>query len=248
MNPTLVRNSIHGRDVHIWRVPLQAADNTIAEFESILLSEELARAARFRSDHLQRRFIVGRGTLRILLASYLHAHPARLQFSYGPQGKPYVNSTTGIHFNVSHSDDLALLAFTMGCDVGIDIERIRSQPDLLGIARRFFNREEVAELELLPAGECQYSFYLCWTRKEAYIKASGDGLSAPLHSFRVTLRSGEPACLTRLTQISDDSAWTIHDLSVMPNYAAALVYNDSPRPVCFTTVADPSNLLESKLV
>lgn len=243
---TLVHNGIHGRDVHVWCVPLQAADKTVAKFQSILLPEEIARAARLRLDHLQRRFIIGRGTLRILLASYLHVHPAHLQFSYGPQGKPYINNTTAaIHFNISHSDDLALLAFTLRCHIGIDMEHIRAQPDFLGIARRFFHAEEVAALELLPAGECQDAFYRYWTRKEAYVKASGHGLSVPLDSFRVPLRSGEAASFIDLPQTSDDgSAWSMHDLNVIPNYAAALVYRDFPRNVCIATMGDPSNIFD----
>lgn len=238
-------NSIHDRDVHVWALPLETADNTVAKFKNILLPEELARSARLRLDHLQRRFIVGRGTLRILLASYLHTQPAHLHFSYGPQGKPYINTTAGIHFNISHSEDLALLAFTLGCHVGIDVERIRTQPDLLGIARRFLHSEEVSALELLPAGERQHAFYWCWTRKEAYIKALGHGLSVPLDSFQVTLRSGEAACFTDLPRTSDDdSVWSMHDLRMIPNYAAALVYEDFPRPVCIATMGDPSNIFD----
>ena len=237
-------NSQLGRHVHVWRLPLQAEEDTVATFEKILCPEELARADGFRFDDLRRRFIIARGSLRIILARYLHTDPNRVQFSYGPSGKPYVDNSAEIRFNISHSDDLAILAFASHCDLGVDIEHIRSSVDIIGIARRFFHKAEFADLVSLPASKREEAFALCWTRKEACVKAAGGSLFAPLDAFHVTLRPGEPARLRYLPFIDGKLSWSMQDLSEMPHYAGALVYQDRARPVNVAAFEDASELLD----
>jgi 4'-phosphopantetheinyl transferase len=234
-----------GRAVHVWPVSIQGPIAVVDQFCSLLSADETARAARFRFEHLQHSFILARGALRILLGRYLNTPPCDLGFRYGAKGKPALAEPAGLQFNASHSCDLALFAFTMDCELGVDIEAVRSMPDRDDIARRFFCAEETTELMTLPAGERDQGFFLCWTRKEAYIKATGEGLSAPLDAFRVTLRPGESA---RMIHLERDpiaaQAWSLHDLTPDPRYAAALAYQDSPRPLKTFKVLNPKQLLE----
>lgn len=233
-----------GPHVHVWRVALQAEEHTVAKFEKILFPEELARADGFRFPYLRRRFIIARGSLRIILARYLRTDPNRLPFSYGPSGKPYVHNSAEIRFNISHSDDLAMLAFASHCDLGVDVEHIRSSVDVIEIARRFFHKAEFADLVSVPANKREEAFALCWTRKEACVKAAGSGLLASLDAFHVTLRPGEPAQVSCLLSNDGNLPWSMQDLSDIPNYAAALVYQDRPRCVNVSVLADASELLE----
>ena len=209
----------------------------------LLEPEERDRAARFRFDHLQHAFILARGGLRVLLGCYLGVCPAAVQFTYGSKGKPTLSGGS-VEFNVSHSGGLAVFAFTFGCEIGVDVEQIRSLPDMLEIASQFFCVEETAELMALPAGERERAFFLCWTRKEAYIKATGDGLSAPLDSFRVALRPGAPARFVHFKHDASAAAsWTLHDLSLTPAHAGALAYRDAPRSVLVQPVIESAELL-----
>ena len=141
---------------------------------------------------------------------------------------------------------LAVFAFTIGCRVGVDIEQIRGLlQDMQSIASRFFCSEEATELMSLIADQRELGFYLCWTRKEAYIKAIGDGLSASLDSFRVTLRPGQPARFIHLADGRGSAEeWTLTDLQLAPNYAAALAYHDMERPVALSPVIDAAEVLD----
>lgn len=225
-----------GRDIHVWPVRINGAGSVVTRFESFLTQEETARANAFRFEHLRRSFVLTRGALRLLLGRYLGIAPEQILVQQGPKGKPSLATPDAalpaFQFNVSHSGELALFAFTLGCEIGIDIERIRPLTDLALVANRFFCREESEELLSLPAGEREEAFYLCWTRKEAYVKAVGDGLSIPLNSFRVTLRPAEPSRFVHLGfDLSLAQAWMLHSLTVPAGYAAALAYHDASRPV-----------------
>ena len=234
-----------GRTVHVHAVRLQGPDEGIEPFRALLAPDETTRAGRFRFEHLQRSFILARASLRMLLGHYLDSPPGDIQFSYGAKGKPSLAVSARVQFNMSHSRDLAMFAFTLDCEIGVDVEAIRPMPDIDDIAKRFFSGDETAELMSLPADERARAFFLCWTRKEAYIKATGEGLSTPLGDFRVTLRPGEPA---RMLYLSNDpsaaQAWTLHDLAPDPGYAGALAYRDEPRPLEAFPVAAPGHLLE----
>jgi 4'-phosphopantetheinyl transferase len=168
-------------------------------------------------------------------------------FSYGPRGKPSLAAPERLRFNLAHSADVTLLAFTLDCDVGIDVEQLRSVPKMPNIARSFFCKEEVQELLALPATDRVRGFFRCWTRKEAYVKAVGEGMSVPLDSFCVTLSPGDPP---RIVHLRHDrvaaKAWTLHTLDFDPAgaYAAALAYNDAPRPVRIMPLVTPAELLE----
>ena len=232
------------RDIHVWTLRIDAPAGIAAEFEPVLVPSEMERAARFRFDHLRRSFVIARGALRCLLGRYLSVCPASLHLDYGSKGKPGLASAGGIEFNVTHSGGLAVFAFTIGCPVGVDLEQIRPLTGIEDIASRFFCPEETVELMSLPPSERERAFFRCWTRKEAYVKATGDGLSTPLDAFRVTLRPDEPAHFVHMAHDTKAaSAWTLHDLNLASDYAAALAYRERQRPLSIFRTVDPRELI-----
>jgi len=176
-------------EAHLWRLDLDAAHGEAATV--VLSEEERARAARFHFESDRHRFIAARAALRRILAAYLDRAPADLVFSLGRHGKPALENL-GLEFNLSHSGGCGLLAVTRGRRVGVDLERVRSEFAGEDIARRFFASAEVEALAATKPDEYVTAFFRCWTRKEAYVKARGDGLSLALDRFEVPLdRAGE---------------------------------------------------------
>jgi 4'-phosphopantetheinyl transferase len=230
------------RTIHVWSIRLEAGPSIIAAYDAVLSFEERERAGRFKFPQLSQAFTISRGALRFLLSGYLGVPPESLEFEYGPQGKPKVSSKMQLEFNMSHSGGLALFAFTRNCPLGIDVEHIRVLRDLEDLARRFFCADESSELVGLPQEQREHAFFLCWTRKEAFIKAIGQGLSAPLDSFRVSLDPAEPARFLHLPE-SETGTWTLTNLAVATDYAAALAYPDSPRELIESPKHNPEDLL-----
>ena len=210
--------SLQTGEVHVWRLGLE---RPLAGFRELLDPDEMLRANRFHFEKDRKHFVVARGFLRILLGRYLDRDPRQLQFNYGPYGKPELPDAGSLRFNMSHSHGVALYAFTEGCDIGVDVEYMRADFTSDDIARRFFSPSEVESLCGLPAEDRVTSFFRCWTRKEAYIKATGHGLSQALDGFDVTLRPGEAAALLR-TDAGPHEHWSMANVEVGPDYAGAL--------------------------
>ena len=170
--------------------------------------------------------MVSRGSLRLLLGAFLRLPADTLRFEYNEFGKPKLISTQeqGLQFNVSHSGDLVLIAITKGRAVGLDVEKIRTDIDLDGVAARFFSIDENTRLASL-AGPAKYEgFFTCWTRKEAYLKAHGGGLSLPLDQFDVSFRSTEEVgLLATRPDPNEAKRWTVRPINVPAGYVAALV-------------------------
>jgi 4'-phosphopantetheinyl transferase len=213
-------------EVHLWRVDLKAIRGDESRWQPVLSSDEAARAARFHFDADRQRYTATRAWLRTILASYLQTEAKQFSFSYSKKEKPSLAQAyaqSGIAFNVSHSGELALLAFARGREIGVDVEQVRENRDLEAIARRFFSANEQAQLFALPADERPAAFYRCWTRKEAYIKAVGDGLSLPLSQFDVALAAGHnDALLATRPEQSEAAKWRLQEVSTGPGYVAAL--------------------------
>ena len=212
------------REVQLWAVDLEPSPARVEELRWLLTPEEVARADRFHFDRHRRRFIVRRGVLRLLVAKYLERNPREVRFGEGEKGKPFVTQeATGpdayLHFNLSDSKDLAVYAFTRGAELGVDVEILRPMPDAQAIAERFFSAEEQERLRGVPPEGKARAFFNCWTRKEAYIKAIGEGLSEPLDRFSVTLLPEEPA---RFVHLGGDTRraeeWTL--LHMVPEEGA----------------------------
>jgi 4'-phosphopantetheinyl transferase len=213
-------------DVHVWRAELNHSRRIAQTLFRILAPDERSRAEKFYFQKDRDRFIIARAFLRVILSRYLHLRPDQLRFCNGPYGKPALIGIEGdkaVRFNVSHSHDLALYAVARGREVGVDVEYMREDFASEPIAERFFSRCEVEALRELPANRRTEGFFNCWTRKEAYIKGIGMGLSLPLGQFDVSLVPGEAAALLSVREnIPVASDWSLRELSPGPNYAAAI--------------------------
>jgi 4'-phosphopantetheinyl transferase len=195
--------------IDVWEVPLTGSDAAIAACDGLLSQDERERATQFRFEHLRKSFVRAHGVLRMLLGRYLEVPPEKVVFRYGPKGKPRVNGS--VHFNLSHSGELALVAVA-DCEVGVDVEKIRAMDDLGSVARRFFRPEEASRLLALPLDRQAEAFFACWTRKEAHIKALGDGMSIGLDK-----------------EIGEE--WNVEELDMARGYAAAVAYMGPRRDI-----------------
>jgi 4'-phosphopantetheinyl transferase len=208
--------------VRIWLADLDRPPLPAEHLERHLSSDERARAARFRFDVHRRRFATGRGLLRELLGRLLGAAPASLSFAYGAKGKPSLPGS-GLGFNLSHSQNAALLGVCRGRELGVDIEHMRRLDDAAGLVERFFAPREREIYAGLPGPERLAGFYTGWTRKEAYVKARGDGLSLPTTAFEVEMAPGSRARLLRFEEEPDEvGRWTLAGLEPADGFLGAV--------------------------
>ena len=212
-------------DVHVWCAALDLPAPQVEELAQTLSSDEQARGDRFHFQQHRRRFIAARAGLRRLLGRYLQIEPQEVELAYSQRGKPALaerfNST--LEFNLSHSEDLVVYALTRDRAVGIDIEYIRPFPDAEQLAQRFFTARENDLLQALPPEQKQLAFFHCWTRKEAYLKACGDGIACGLDRVEVTLTPGEPARLVSIAGAADIlHSWGLQDLAPAAGYTGAI--------------------------
>jgi 4'-phosphopantetheinyl transferase len=221
-----VHPRLNPQNVHVWRASLNSDADVLGQLESMLSSDERARAQRFIFERDRHSFTIARGILRHLLGQYLTCPPQTIEFSYGSNGKPELggsHSGSPIRFNLSHSHGLALFAITLGRNVGIDLELVRQESAGEDIAARYFSEQETNELRSLPVEQRPEGFFRCWTGKEAYVKAIGSGLQIPLNSFHVSLLPGRPATLSA----DDETSWSIESfvpiVGEKQTYVAALV-------------------------
>jgi 4'-phosphopantetheinyl transferase len=209
-------------DVHVWRAGLDVSTERLAIYDAMLAEDERARAARFRFERDRNHFIAGRGVLREMLGRFLGQPGEALKISYSDYGKPFLPGKR-LQFNLAHSGGLALYAFCLDDPVGVDVEVERELSDALQISGRFFSPTERAVLRTLPEEEIIPAFFRCWSRKEAFIKAVGEGLSYPLDAFDVALAPGEPARLVAIRGSEKEArAWSLTSLGLPPGYHGAL--------------------------
>ena len=223
VNPSI---ALHRDEVHVWLADLSHSGFPTAEIDHILSQDERERAARFYLQRDRDHFTAGRAMLRSILARYLNADPRHLQFSRGPHGKPALATEGGadaLCFNLAHSHDVALCAVARGRDIGVDVERVRADVNVDLIAERFFSQREIAALRSLPPERKLTAFFTCWVRKEAYVKARGDGLAMDLDRFSVSFLPGEPAALLDVQGHPEEAlAWSLTELDFDTSFAAAL--------------------------
>jgi 4'-phosphopantetheinyl transferase len=214
--------------VHVWAARLD--EPSACGHVELLSRDEIARAERFHFARDRRRFVAARTLLRQIAGNYLSSDPADLRFVYGATGKPALaQPESPLRFNLSHSGEIALFAFAMGCELGVDVELERELPEAEGIAERYFSPAERAELRRLAPEERPSAFFRCWTRKEAFIKATGDGLSLPLDAFDVTAGPGKPARLLRVEGGTQTCRrFWLQDLEPAGGFAAALAVDGHP--------------------
>jgi 4'-phosphopantetheinyl transferase len=211
-------------DVHIWRADLEIDEYAQRSFLTLLSPDEKNRAQKFRFARDSRNFIAARGILRSLIGRYLAINPAQVSIQYSKFGKPCIANNNFLQFNISHSQNLALLAFTKRFTIGIDVEFVNPEIEAKDIAVNFFAKNEIVSLHALPEKQQALGFFNCWTRKEAFIKAVGEGLSFPLDKFEVSLEPGKPAKL--LATDWDPKAiskWSMYSMSPGENFVGCLV-------------------------
>lgn len=218
-------------EVHVWKTSLDLPARNIEALHTLLIDEEASRAARFYFARDRNHWIVARAVLRKLLGQYLGVAPQKLSFATNAYGKPALTfplEGQRLRFNLSHSGDLALYAFAYEREVGVDVEQMRANIEYTDLAIHYFSASECATLRALPEEQQEEAFFLCWSRKEAYIKARGMGLSLELDQFDVSLTPGEPA---RLLGSREEPCiaerWSIQALWPAPRYAGAVVVEGS---------------------
>ncbi len=213
----------------MWIRTLEVSPALERSCYELLSSEERERAARYRAGKPRDNFILTRGTLRSLVATCVGAKPQELSFRYSEYGKPLLDGSFDLRFNVSHTDGLALIALGKTREIGVDVEKITAAPDFKKLAARFFSARERDSLEQLSGEELPTAFFRCWTRKEAYVKARGEGLSLPLHQFDVSVAPSETqALLATRPDPAEASRWALQDLPVSNGYVAALATAVTP--------------------
>ena len=213
--PALAEN-----ELHIWRASLGISPELVHRFEKTLSATERERADKLLVPHARERFVAGRGILRDLLGAYLEADPGTVDFCSGDQGKPSLSPAhkSKIRFSVSHSQSMALFAITEGSEVGVDIEQVKTNFKGMEIASHFFSEDEIAGLAKLPPEAQVEAFFLCWTKKEAYVKARGQGLGIPLRSFTVNFAESK-----QLLPDEDGAVWSCYGLEPAPGFLGAVV-------------------------
>lgn len=212
--------------VHVWQRSLDSHAATVNAAYEWLCPEECDRAARFRVERPRTDFILTRSALRFLLAGYLKKTPQELAFRLTEYGKPLLDEPSDLRFNVSHTEGLALLAFVRQREIGVDVERIRPEPDARKLAERFFSVHERDAMQHLHGDALQEAFFRCWSRKEAYIKARGEGLSLPLSQFDVSVEANiSRVFLQTRPDPAEASRWVIRNLEIGTEYAAAVAFS-----------------------
>lgn len=223
-------------EVHLWHVDLDRPEGEVADLARTLVPDERDRAARFRSPRDRRRFVVGRGLLRAFIGRYLGVPAASLTFRYGPAGKPALEWTGGapdLRFNLAHCRGSGLFAFSVGRDVGVDLEAIRPVPEMREVARTVFSARERRDLQAVCDVRRPHAFFRAWTRKEAVLKALGRGLDANVDRTEVTWAPGVgPVVRAIAGDPRDAGRWTLIDVDVGADHAAALAV-EGGRPQVF---------------
>jgi 4'-phosphopantetheinyl transferase len=219
-------------EIHLWSARLEASPGRLERLSAVLSSRERARAGRYRFERHRRRYQVTWGLTRSLLGCYTATDPSALSFEFGAKGKPELVTPTALQFNISHSGERVVLAITSSWPLGVDIEELRPLEDAAGIARRFFSAEEVRAFEALDEAHQLEGFFNCWTRKEALIKAVGEGVFVSLDRFDVSLAPGEPARLVSLDgQPATNEPWHLVHLQPEAGMIGALATPAQPSSV-----------------
>lgn len=208
---------------HVWQANLEIDKATENHYYSLLSHDEQGRAGRFRFEKDRKHFIAARGMLRLLLGQYLAKKPADLVFQYAEKGKPFIPNPIDLQFNISHANGIALFGFVLKHPIGIDVEWINPKVEIEQVSQHFFAENERKRLMALPEVERLPAFFNCWTRKEAFIKATGDGLSFPLNKFEVSLTADEPATLLATHwDAKERDKWSLFDVAMGEGYKGAL--------------------------
>lgn len=231
LSPTEVFNLRKG-EAHVWRAIVDIPAPRLQVFWETLNNEEQERAERFRFAQHRTRFIATRGILRCLVGQYLDRLPHDIEFGTGHKGKPFIENYVSpkLHFNISHSHKVALFAFSHDSEVGIDVEGPNPRLDYKAMAKRIMSKQEQRWIQSLPNAKQKFAFMVCWTRKEAFVKAHGTGLMFPLRDVTVTFLPNQPASLVKIENPKLNSQiWSLHPIDARAQYVGALVVAGQPQ-------------------
>lgn len=213
-------------DIHLWATTLIPGPDILASFAATLSPDEMARANRFKFEKHRNRFVAGRGALRGILAPYIRAAAPELSFSYSTNGKPELSGESakaGLHFNLAHSEDLALVAVTRIGVVGVDVEEVRPIKEVDALVARFFSQRENEAFQKVPEAQKPAAFFNLWTRKEALLKATGEGITKSLNLVEVSFLPGEPARLLAIAgNVAQAEQWSLRELLPAVGFTGAV--------------------------
>ena len=212
-------------EVQLWPVPLAALKEHLETLSNLLSDDEKDRASRFVFEKDRTSFALRRGALRLLLSMYLNLPAHEIRFLYSASGKPHFSLETNLSFNASHSGSIAVIAFTRGCEVGVDVELIQEIDEMDALAKSHFSEPEWNELLTIPTDKRSPAFYRCWTRKEAFAKATGQGIFASLHQ----------SCTL-------GPQWTLQDFDLQSIYVGAVAYQSESKTL---TIFNSKKLFQS---
>ncbi len=219
--------------IYIYKTELSKDAKEIKLYESFLSEEEIHKASRFRLMKLTNNYITCRGILRKILSYYLNIKPSSVKFSYTANGKPFVYDSS-LKFNLSHTKTIVVYAFTLNDEIGIDTEKLRVIPDSIRIAERFFSSYERVDLKTVPRDQIDYAFLNCWTRKESFIKARGEGLSYPLKNFSVSVIPGSPPEILWIKDKDYEPAeWALHDINISNDHLSSLAIKNKNKKIVY---------------
>ena len=211
-------------ELHVWRAGLDLTEEELAPLACLLSSDERSRAAQFHFERDRRRFTAGRGVLRSILATYIGCAADEVKFDYGVRGKPGLAGAS-LQFNLAHSEGLVVIGLSCSGRLGVDVERIRPLADILEIASCCFSPRERQAIAVLPPEDRLLGFFTCWIRKEAYLKATGDGIATALDSFEVPVTPGSPPKLLNMEGVPNEVArWSFSDLPLDADYLGVVAY------------------------
>ncbi|HTI72987.1 MAG TPA: 4'-phosphopantetheinyl transferase superfamily protein [Candidatus Limnocylindria bacterium] len=226
VSPSL-RDAWPDDEVHLWKIQLDWPESVLARFRRDLSVEEQQRADRFVFDKHRRRYVVAHGAMRSVLSRYLGCDPRQVEYQTNSKGKPAIKPGLGdgiLQFNLSHSEEVALLAVTQGRAVGVDLEQVREFSGRDGIVEKQFSAAEWEEFQRVPPPLRNEAFTLGWTRKEAFVKALGEGLSCDLRAFSVSLTPGEEPRLVHIDpSLEGRGPWALGHIDPEPGFCGALV-------------------------
>ncbi len=239
--------TIKSDEIHIWHASSNLSPKQTERLEQTLSGGELKRAYRFVFEEDRFRFIAGRGLLRTILGRYLKKEPCQLHFNYGLNGKPELvgaESDEGLNFSVSYSNKLILYAFSLNRRIGVDIEYIRSDFADEQIVNRFFSKQEIDKFLSLSKENRIDAFFTCWTRKEAYLKVTGKGITSGMDQFAVSLLPGEPAALLSINNKPEETSdFYLEDLNMGHGYKAALAVEGSRCKIKYWQTGESEELI-----
>lgn len=217
--------------VHVWAVRLDDASVDLIAGREMLSPDERERAARFHFEQHRRRYLIAHIAMHEILGRYLQIDPATLFFDLGSNGKPRLPAalaSSGVDFNLSHSNEMALLAVNRIGEIGVDIEYAKPDFKFQEIAERFFTAKEVAAMRSLPTELQRQAFFKCWTSKEAFLKAKGTGLSGKLDEVEIT-----PGDQDHVLIRANVPGWSLSELAPVATYESALVVAGQRVPICY---------------